>query len=146
MAVKKQGKAKNVVKGLIVDGIKFKSTLECNAYKYLKEQGLNPSYELNTYTLIDGFKPTVPYYEGCKKEVKLKLRKLDSIKYTPDFEFDYKNNHIIIEMKGWENDAFPMRFKLFRKYIESKKQHYIIAKIFTIGQLKTFIELLKNEF
>ena len=148
---KKQGKAKNVKKGLIVDNITFKSELERDAYLCLKKCGLNPSYEPVTYTLIDGFKPTVTYYEGEKNKPKstilnLKLRKLTPIKYTPDFEFDYNNKHVVIETKGWENDAFPMRFKLFRKLMESKEQPYIIAKIFTIGQLETFITLLKNYF
>lgn len=146
MATKKTGKAKNVKSGLIADNIVFESTLELNAYLYLKKQGLKPLYEPRTYTLVEGFKPSVLYYEGDKKDVKLKSRQVASIKYTPDFEFDYHGIHVVIEMKGWENDAFPIRFKLFRRFVESQKQQYIIAKIFTIGQLETFITLLKNQF
>ncbi len=102
------------------DGIKFKSELEVMIYKTLKELGFNPLYEPTTYTLWRGFRPTVPFYDKNKKTklLKLNLKKLIDIKYTPDFIFLYNNVVIVIEAKGMENDVFYIKKKLFRAYLE----------------------------
>ena len=105
------------------EGIDFKSQLEVMIYKTLKEYGFEPQYEANTYQIVSGFYPTVRFYDRDKKTRQLKLQKdkIRSMTYTPDFTFFYNNYYCIIEAKGMENDAFPLKKKLFRAFMEKQK-------------------------
>lgn len=128
------------------DGISFKSKLEVSIYKKLKEEGLPVAYEPNKYILVNGFKPTVPFYTKDKKTGGLKLdnKKLIDITYTPDFVISLQNITIIIEAKGFENNVFPVKKKLFRKLLEQEEGKYIFFEIFTIRQLKQAIEIIND--
>lgn len=135
---------------LIFDNIKFKSKSEVMAYKTLKEYGFNPQYESTTYTLIDGFKPTIPFYmrNSCN-ELSLNDKKIISIKYTPDFIVIYKTLCAFIEVKGYSNDCFPMKRKLFRRYLEMNKNinpsnDYMFFEIHTKKELLQAIEIIKS--
>lgn len=126
--------------------IEFKSKIEANVYKHLLQAGFNPVYEGMTFTLWEGFKPTVPYYTITGKVNKLNNNKLKDITYTPDFTFIYKDKLIIIEVKGYTNDVFPYKFKMFRKLLEEKPyaNNTLLFEIFSIRQLKECIEIIKN--
>lgn len=127
--------------------IRFKSKLEVMVYKTLLQAGFNPEYETHTYTIWEGFKPTVPFYTRNKQRQSiLNLKKLINVTYTPDFYIEYEGLKIIIEAKGMENDVFPYKFKMFRKYIESlpDKDKYLIFEVFTKKQLLEFIEIIKS--
>lgn len=129
------------------NNIKFRSRLEVVVYKTLLQHGFNPQYESHTFTLWEGFKPTVPFFTRNKnKDTILNLKRLVNITYTPDFYMEYNGLRIIIEVKGRVNDVFPYKFKLFRKCIENlpNKEDYIILEIFTKNQLLELIELIKN--
>lgn len=129
------------------ENIQFKSKIEAMVYRTLIHEGFNPEYESHTYTIWEGFRPTVPYYtRNKKKESILNLKKLISITYTPDFYMEYKGLKIIIEVKGQVNDVFPYKFKMFRKHIEEMpdKNNYLIFEVFTKKQLLEFIEIIKT--
>lgn len=98
------------------DGIKFKSKMELLIYKTLKDRGFHPAYEPTTYEIFEGFKPTVK----CLSDGKEETTKIRSITYTPDFYFKYKDYDVFIEVKGWQNDVYSIKKKLFRKYLETK--------------------------
>lgn len=139
--------------------IKFKSQLEIMTYKTLLEKGFNPKYEEETFILWDGFIPSVPFY--TKNSFKRKNHNIEvispftvkdkrppsNITYTPDFTFDYNGKHIIIEVKGLQNDVFPYKFKMFRKSLEklNDKDNIEVWEIFTKKQLLECIEHLKQE-
>jgi len=53
---------------------------------------------------------------GCKKIL--------PIKYTPDFI----GHNFIIECKGRANESFPMRWKMFKKYVNRKMKHVTLYK------------------
>lgn len=131
----------------VQDGtLQFKSKLEHTAYKTLLEFGITPQYEQHTFVLWEGFKPTVPFWTRDKNKCLAKKQtKLISITYTPDFVFDYNGFHVILEIKGFQNDVFGLKFKMFRKYVESlpDKDRYVLAEIFTKTQLIEFINILK---
>lgn len=132
----------------VSNGIVFKSKLEAMAYKTLLQHGFEPEYETHTYTIWEGFRPTVPFYTRNKnRENILNLKKLINITYTPDFYMEYEGLKIIIEVKGMQNDVFPYKFKMFRKYIENlpDKEHYLIFEVFTRKQLLEFIQIIKDE-
>lgn len=106
---------------LTYNGIQFKSKLEVMCYKTLRDYGFKPLYEGKKYVLWEGFKPTIPFYNRKKKSKTLELddSKLRDITYTPDLTFMAGDTLVIIECKGMENDVFPVKKKLFRRYLES---------------------------
>lgn len=125
------------------NNIRFKSKLELTVYKTLVQAGFNPEYENKHYTLWEGFKPTIPFFTKDKnKRLKLDNTKLRDITYTPDFTFIYNNRLIIIEVKGIENDVYPVKKKLFRKIIEDTNA--LFFEIFTKNQLLQAIDIIKN--
>lgn len=117
--MKENKKIKNATP-LTYNGINFKSKLEVTCYKELVAQGFNPLYEKRVFTLWTGFKPTIPFYNRKKKTKQLELdkAKLRDITYTPDITFMMGDTLIIIELKGQENDVFPVKKKLFRGILE----------------------------
>lgn len=128
------------------DGISFKSKLEKMAYQTLKEQGFPVQYEPKKFIIWEGFRPNVPFYN---KDVSTRMLKMDSkkvidISYTPDLMFEYNNRLIIIEMKGFENNTYPLKKKIFRKWLESNYPNSIYFEIFTKKQLLQAIDIIKN--
>ena len=74
-------------------------------------------YEVEVFQIIDGF--TLPNLSiekqanGKGEFVNRGGKKILGIKYTPDFTgFDY-----IIECKGRANESFPLRWKLFKRWL-----------------------------
>lgn len=146
---------------LVYNGIKFKSRLEVMCYKTLLQEGFKPEYEKLTYVIWVGFVPKIPFYtknrfkrknkwiESLSKSTVKDSRILPSITYTPDFIVEYKGKTIVIEAKGRENDVFPYKFKIFRKYLEEdefeRKKNYEIWEVFTKKQLLELIEKLKKD-
>jgi len=142
----------------VYNDIKFKSLSEVMVYKTLLAEGFSPEYEKYTYLIFEGFVPSIPFYTGKKfkkKDYRLKKlsafntkdeRPLDGITYTPDFYFEFNGKKIIIEVKGFENDVFPYKFKMFRKYMEEQpdKDDYEIWEIFTKTQLMECINRLRQ--
>jgi len=116
---RKKSKKKGPVqaKKISYDGINFASGLERYMYMALKKAKIRADYEGTTFELIPGFEFTNSSIErqsngkgdyrerGCKKIL--------NIKYTPDFVAD----DFIIECKGRANESFPIRWKLFKKWM-----------------------------
>lgn len=131
-------------------GISFKSLTEKSVYRNLLKFGIKPDYEAMTFTIWKGFKPTVPFYDLVKVRGKrewknsLNMKTLQDITYTPDFTFRYDKYLVIIEVKGIENDQFPLRKKLFRAYLETLDYPVVFAEIFTIKQLNEFMHELDS--
>lgn len=116
-------------------------------YKTLIQEGFKPLYEPTRYTLWVGNRPTIPFYTRDKnrKQV-LNLTKLINITYTPDFYMEYNGMKIIIEAKGFENDVWPYKFKMFRQLLESyiDREKYLLFEIFTKKQLLEAITIIKS--
>ena len=130
---------------LVSDGISFKSQLEVVIYKELLRAGFSPKYEERKFVIWEGIKPTKPFYNRDiqTKMLKLDMGKMRDITYTPDFTFEYKNHLIIIEAKGFENDTFPIKKKLFRGLLEKMETSVIYLEVYTKKQLLQAIEILK---
>jgi len=115
-------------KKVICDGITFASGLEKYMYKALKKAKIKAYYEGQTYTLIDGFEFKTSSYErqsnGKGEFVDRGNKKILPIKYTPDFISD----KFIIECKGRANESFPIRWKLFKKFINRNYPHVTLYK------------------
>lgn len=130
-----------------IDGIEMKSKAEVMIYKALKSFGFTPKYEEETFVIWKGFKPTVKFYELDKtRHNKLNTKKLIDVTYTPDFTFVYNNVKVIVEVKGFQNDLYPVKKKLFRGFLETLDYPVVYAEIHTKRQLTEFINTLKNEY
>lgn len=127
------------------DGITFKSKLEVLIYKTLKNAGFPVEYEPEKIAIWEGFKPTVPFYDKDNRSrmLKLHMSKLMDTTYTPDFMFTHNGYKVIIEGKGFTNDVFPLKQKLFRAWLEDHPES-IYFEIRTKKQLLQAVEIIKN--
>lgn len=140
-------------------GITFKSQLEKTIYNCLLEHGFEPEYEPTTFTLIDGFTARTPFYDketdnqfkkrresGDNSPRKL-IRKngvMQGIRYTPDFHFKYNGVDVYIEAKGFENDVFYIKKKLFLRYLDSRETNSLYFEVYTKKQMLQAIEIIKS--
>ena len=124
------------------DGITFASGLEKYMYIALKKAKIYSEYEGMTFTLQDAFMFDVDSYErqgnGKGEMVNRGQKKIQSIKYTPDFI----NPSFIIECKGRANESFPMRWKLFKKFIKNDMPHVTLYKPQNQKECDKVIELI----
>jgi|TARA_R100000479_G_scaffold104160_1_gene51994 hypothetical protein len=115
-------------KRITYDGINFASGLERYMYMALKKAKLKFKYEGETFELINGFEFTTESIErqsNGKGEFKNRgNKKILNIKYTPDFI----GSDFIIECKGRANESFPMRWKLFKKWITDNGDKRVLYK------------------
>ena len=112
------------------DGIKFRSKLELYTYKKLKEANIMTEYEQHRYELLPAF-----IFHG---------KKIRAITYLPDFV----GKGFIIECKGFANDAFPLRKKLFEFWLsvhEPETQYHVVRTQKEVNQLIETLKSLNNE-
>ena len=135
-------------KKVTYDGINFASGLERYMYQALKKAKLKAVYEGATFEISKGFEFTNTSYERTgngKGEFKQRGRKkILPIKYTPDF-IGYINGaeyHYIIECKGRANESFPIRWKLFKKYLADNKIKTTLYKPQNQKQCDETVELI----
>ena len=124
------------------DGITFASGLEKHMYRALKKAKLKAKYEGETYVLQDGFMFDNESYErqsnGKGEMVNRGSKKILPIKYTPDFISD----SFIIECKGRANESFPIRWKMFKKYIKENLPRVTLYKPQNQKECDKVIELI----
>ena len=129
-------------KKVIFDGIQFASGLEKYMYLALKEAKIKARYEGETYVLQDSFEFNNESYErqaNGKGEMKDRgQKKILNIKYTPDFVSD----SFIIECKGRANESFPIRWKMFKKYVNDNLKHVTLYKPQNQKECDKVIELI----
>ena len=129
-------------KKVIYDGITFASGLEKYMYRALKKAKIKAKYEGRTYTIQSGFEFNMDSYErqsNGKGEFKNRgNKKILPIKYTPDFI----GNGFIIECKGRANESFPMRWKLFKGYVNTVQPYVTLYKPQNQKECDQVIELI----
>ena len=140
---KKRGPVRS--KKVICDGITFASGLEKYMYQALKNAKIKAEYEGETFVLINGFEFEITSYErqsNGKGEFKNRGNKnILPIKYTPDFV----NDKFIIECKGRANESFPIRWKLFKKFINRCYPHVTLYKPQNQKECDMVVELITNK-
>ena len=123
---KKRGPVR--AKKVSFDGITFASGLERYMYQALKKAKIKAKYEGETYIVQEGFMFNNKSYErqsnGKGELINRGCKKILPIKYTPDFVSD----SFIIECKGRANESFPMRWKMFKKYVNDNLKHVTLYK------------------
>ena len=137
---KKRGPVKS--KKVTFDGIQFASRLEKYMYQALKKAKIPAVYEGATFVLQEDFKFEIDSYErqanGKGEMVNRGQKKIQNIKYTPDFV----SGSFIIECKGRANESFPLRWKMFKKYVNDNLKHVILYKPQNQKECDKVIELI----
>ena len=140
---RKQGPVRS--KKVTVDGIQFASGLEKYMYLALKEAKIEAHYEGETYVLQDSFVfENISYEKQSNGKGEFKNRgekKILNIKYTPDFI----SSSFIIECKGRANESFPIRWKMFKKYVNHKMKHVTLYKPQNQKDCDEVIKLILNK-
>ena len=141
----KRKKGPVVSKKVTYDGIKFASGLEEYMYRALKRAKIQSVYEGATFVLQEDFIFNVDSYErqanGKGQMVNRGQKKIQSIKYTPDFV----SSSFIIECKGRANETFPLRWKMFKKYVKEHHSHVTLYKPQNQKECDQVIELITNK-
>ena len=137
---KKRGPVRS--KKVTFDGIKFASGLEKYMYIALKKAKIKAVYEGKTYVVQEGFEFKNESYErqanGKGEMVNRGQKKILNIKYTPDFV----SNSFIIECKGRANESFPIRWKMFKKYVKERIPHVTLYKPQNQKECDKVVELI----
>ena len=141
---RKRGPVKS--KKVTFDGITFASGLEKYMYQALKKAKIKAKYEGQTYVLQEAFDFKVDSFErqanGKGEMVNRGQKKIQSIKYTPDFI----SPSFIIECKGRANESFPIRWKMFKNYDKNHMPRVILYKPQNQKECDKVIELIiKNK-
>lgn len=134
------------------ESLHFKSTIERTIYNTLIQLGINPKYEGITYTLSPSIRPScLPYYTRRKvrethtSELLLDMSPISSITYTPDFTFTLNGIFVIIEVKGFVNDTYPIKRNLFRKHLENTIVPTMYFEVRSKKELLKAINIVKME-
>jgi len=132
-------------KKVTFDGIKFASGLEKYMYQALKKAKIHALYEGATFELQEDFNFEIDSYErqanGKGEMVNRGQKKIQNIKYTPDFV----SSSFIIECKGRANESFPLRWKMFKKYVNHKMKHVTLYKPQNQKECDKVVELIINK-
>lgn len=108
------------------DGVKFRSKLETYTYKKLKEAKINADYEQHRFQLLPAFQ------YGNKK--------YRPMTYLPDFV----GKDFVIECKGFPNEAWPLREKLFNYFLYQNNSNLRFYVVHTQKEVDALIDNLKN--
>ena len=131
-------------KKVTYDGITFASGLEKYMYIALKKNKIKAIYEGETFVLQQGFMFDNESYErqsnGKGDMINRGSKKILPIKYTPDFV----SNSFIIECKGRANESFPIRWKMFKKYVKENLPSVTLYKPQNQKECEQVIELIKK--
>ena len=140
---KKRGPVKS--KKVTFDGIIFASGLEKYMYIALKKAKIHAIYEGATFEVQEGFMFDIDSYErqgnGKGAMINRGQKKILNIKYTPDFV----SSSFIIECKGRANESFPLRWKMFKKYVNHKMKHVTLYKPQNQKECDEVIKLILNK-
>ena len=145
----KQSKNKKVRNAVskVYKGIKFRSKLELFTYKKLEEAGIKALYEKKKFVLMEGFRFEQESIEPSNKratkgEYINNADKVRDITYTPDFVDP--NGKWIIEVKGFANDVFPLKWKMFKQHIMQNGLEYKLFLPKNQKQVLETVELLRE--
>jgi hypothetical protein len=125
----------------------YKSALEAYCAKRLSEEGIDYGYECESFTIQEGFTPSNTYIKSVPKSKEMVVstgKKVLPITYKPDF-VSHKHR-FVIETKGFvrANDSFPLRWKMFMKFLHANHMDYDLYIPKNKEQVDHVIKLIKN--
>jgi len=134
-----------VAKKVVYNGITFASGLEKFMYKSLKDANIDFVYEGFTFELLPSFvfeNDCIERQSNSKGDyINRGNKKVLNLKYTPDFV----GNTFIIETKGRANDSFPLRWKMFKKWMVDNNDNRTLYKPQCQAECLKTIELILKQ-
>lgn len=134
-----------VSKKVIYNGVTLASGLEKYMYKSLLDAKIDFDYEGEVFELLPSFtfnNDCIERQSNSKGEyINRGNKKVLNIKYTPDFVgYDF-----IIETKGRANDSFPLRWKMFKKWMIDNGDNRTLYKPQNQKECDKTIELILKQ-
>ena len=134
-----------VSKKVTYNGVTFASGLEKYMYKALLDSKIDFDYEGETFELIPSFFFSNECFErqsnGKGDFINRGNKKVLNLKYTPDFI----GSDFIIETKGRANDSFPLRWKMFKRYMIESGDNRTLYKPQNQSECDTTIKLILKQ-
>ena len=155
---KNSGKIRNAKSLELSNGLKFRSKLELYTYNKLLEAHIDDfNYEKDKFILMEAFEfpnESIEAFETNKKDIgKAKYfddvdHKIRSISYLPDFTcIDHeKKTGWVLEVKGYSNDSFPLKWKMFKNWLVINNYNVDLYKPNNQQNAIKCIELIKNKY
>ena len=112
------------------NGIAFKSKLEAQVYRLFSNYNIPLDYEKERFCLLP---PTPLSYKVIQSNKGKKT--LRAIHYTIDFS----NKDLLIEVKGYSNIAWELRFKLLLNHLEKTGNTRAVYVIRSLAEAKKLI-------
>lgn len=155
---KNSGKIKNTKSLELSNGLKFRSKLELYTYNKLLESNIKDfNYEKDKFILMEAFEfpnLSIEAFETNKKDIG-KARyfddvdhKIRSISYLPDFtNIDHENKTgWVLEVKGYSNDSFPLKWKMFKDYLVKNNYNVDLYKPNNQQNVLKCIQMIKDKY
>lgn len=138
----KSDKRKIKSKKIVIDGITFLSKLEGYMYSALKKANIKFQHEVEVFTLIEGFRFNSSSYERQSNSkgdmIDRGNKKVLAITYKPDFT----SHDFIIECKGFPNESFNLRWKLFKRLLSLSDDNRTLYKPQTNKECDKVVRLI----
>lgn len=148
------GRVKNATK-VSKHGIDFKSRLECYAYEALTNAGIPVEYEPKHFVLIPKFEFNGTRVWNGEWTVNRNGKRthsntlgefksspsVNALTYCPDFVGD----GFIIECKGFATESFPLRFKLFKRYLKQHNSNVDLYLVKNQTQIDAMVKEIVNK-
>ena len=152
-----KGKIQNATRVLSVNGLQFRSKLELFTYNKLVESGITDfKYEEEKFILQEALEYPFESIEAYERTIDgNKVKKFEDVdhkirymSYLPDFT---NINHEtkegwILEVKGFANDAWPLKWKLFKHYLIGNGYKVSLYKPNNQGNAIKCIEMIKDKY
>lgn len=108
-------------------------------YKLLETTGLDFKYEPLKVVLQQSFKLKTLHYKKGKL-----IKTIREITYTPDFVVYHNNITAYIEVKGFQNDSYPLKKKLFLNWLEKQDGVNYFFEVYNKTDLINAINIIKE--
>lgn len=124
-------------------GLHFKSKLEYFMYKLFEENNIPVDYEKKVFLCQEGFTTGCNVWVKDSNNLRLRSKVIRPVTYTPDFVD--KAGRFIVECKGKENDAYPLRIKMFLYQLKQDGVEYDFYEPRNHQQCQHVIDLIKQK-
>lgn len=108
----------------IYNGRQYRSKLETRFARMLDENHISFTYEAETWEIV-------PKQKYLGKTVR-------AVTYTPDFII----GDVVVEIKGFRNDVFPLKKKLIIKFINESKPDTVFIEARTVADMTDAVNLI----
>ncbi len=110
----------------IYKGVQYRSKLEVRFAMMLDAEKIPFAYEEETWVVLD--KQT---YMG---------KTIRCVTYTPDFII----GNVVVEIKGFRNDVFPLKRKLIIKFINENRPDTLFFEAKTVADMRMVVDFIKR--